>query len=66
MAIMMITTPIKMLKVNKKSNKNDGSGKISIAMIRRTMSGIPKPESSIFDMSCRSVDISAEAIKKSL
>jgi hypothetical protein len=51
MAIIIITTPSKILKVNRKSNKNGGSGKISIDRINNTRNGMPRPESSIFDMS---------------
>ncbi len=50
-AIKMIITPSKMLKVNKKSNKNGGSGRINIEMMSNTIAGIPSPESSIFDTS---------------
>jgi hypothetical protein len=51
MAIMMIITPSKILKVNKKSNKNGGSGRINIEIMSSTITGIPSPESSIFDTS---------------
>ena len=65
-AIIMIVTPNKMLNVNRKSNRKDGRGKISIEIINRTMAGIPSPESSIFDMSCRMFDSIALANFKNL
>ena len=59
MAIIMITTPTKILKVNKKSKIKAGKGRISIEMINKTKNGIPRPESSFFDISCRIVDSEA-------
>ena len=61
-AIITMVTPNRMLKVNRKSNKNDGNGKISIDIIRSTIAGMPKPDSSIFDISCRRFDSIALAI----
>jgi hypothetical protein len=63
MAIMMMTTPTKILNVKRKSNKNDGRGSISIEMISNTTKGMPSPDSSIFDRSCRRVDSIALDIK---
>ena len=45
MAIIIMVTPNRMLNVNKKSNKKEGSGRINIDMISKTMAGIPKPDS---------------------
>ena len=50
-AIMIMTTPNKILKVKRKSSKNEGRGSTSIEIINRTMTGIPSPDSSIFDIS---------------
>jgi hypothetical protein len=46
-----MTTPSKILKVNKKSSRKEGRGNTSIEIIRRTIIGMPKPDSSIFDIS---------------
>ena len=56
MAIIMMTTPTKILKVNRKSSIKAGKGRISIEMISSTKNGIPRPDSSNFDISCRMVD----------
>ena len=61
-AIIMMTRPTTILKVNKKSSKNAGSGKINIEIINKTRKGKPKPENSIFEMSCRRFDSDAIAI----
>ena len=63
MAIMMITSPITILKVNSTSSKNGGSGKINIGRIKRIKTGMPSPDSSKVDRVCRIVDMSAVAIK---
>jgi hypothetical protein len=49
--------------VNKKSSKNAGKGSTSIAIISNTRNGMPSPDSSIFDRSCRMVDSVAIAIE---
>jgi hypothetical protein len=56
MAIMMTTKLIKMLNVNKKSSKSAGRGKINMAMMTSTTTGILSPERSNFDRFCRIVD----------
>jgi|TARA_B110000003_G_scaffold41350_1_gene38489 hypothetical protein len=50
-AIIMITTPNKILKVKRKSSKKEGKGSTNIEIIKRTMTGMPRPDSSILDMS---------------
>jgi hypothetical protein len=50
-AIIIMMTPNRMLNVNKKSSRNDGRGRTSMEIISKTIAGIPRPESSIFDMS---------------
>jgi len=64
MAIIIITTPTKILKVKRKSKRKAGRGRISIEIMSKTKNGIPRPDSSIFDRSCRIVDIEALDIKK--
>jgi hypothetical protein len=64
MAIIIITTPTKILKVKRKSNRKAGRGRISIEIMSKTKNGIPRPDSSIFDRSCRIVDSEALDIKK--
>ena len=66
MAIIIMVTPNKMLNENKKSNKKEGSGRINIDMISKTMAGIPKPDSWIFDISWRMFDSIAFSTCKNL
>jgi hypothetical protein len=62
MATIMITRPIIILKVKRKSNKNAGNGRINIEIINSTSAGTPSVDSSILDISCRMFDSIAEAI----
>jgi polynucleotide 5'-kinase involved in rRNA processing len=62
MAIIIMIRPITILNVNRKSSKNAGRGSTSMEIISRTRKGIPNPESSIFDRSCRRFDSVAIAI----
>jgi|TARA_B110000967_G_scaffold110798_1_gene113354 hypothetical protein len=61
-AIIMITRPTTILKVNKKPSINTGSGRINIKIISKTRKGKLNPENSIFEMSRRRFDSDAIAI----
>tara|TARA_B100001248_G_scaffold236925_1_gene200572 strand:+ start:379 stop:639 length:261 start_codon:yes stop_codon:yes gene_type:complete len=63
-AIIIITSPTTMLNVNRKSSRNAGSGRINMDKINRTRNGIPSPDSSNFDRSCRRFDSVASTIIK--
>jgi hypothetical protein len=54
--------PTTILNVNRKSSRNAGRGSTSMEIINRTRKGMPNPESSIFDRSCRRFDSVAIAI----
>jgi hypothetical protein len=55
MAIMMIKTLAAMLKVNKTSSKNGGSGMTSMPIINNTRAGMLRSAKLNFDIFCRMV-----------